>query len=385
MPSEPFSILVDENVPYALESFGRLGRVRALPGRRITAADLEDAGVLIVRSVTRVDAALLGGSRVRFVGTATIGCDHVDLEYLRAQDIEFASAPGSNAISVAEYVMAALLESAHVRGATLEGATLAIVGVGNVGSSVAQRAAALGMRCLRNDPPRRRAGADPAYVDLADALPQADYVTLHVPLTREGPDATLDLAGPAFFQAMRPDAVFLNTSRGAVVDEAALAAAIESGRVSHTVLDVWRGEPAIDGKMVGRAFLATPHIAGYSFDGKVAATTMLYRAACRWLGRPDDLDLSPLLPPASVPHLDLTTSTGSDEEILRRALAAVYDIGEDDRALRQTLSAASPATEFDRLRKEYKRRRELRYTGLSLDPKRAALARKAAGLGFTVV
>lgn len=384
MDPERLSILVDENVPCALESFGRFGTVRVLPGRRITAADVQHVDVLIVRSVTRVNEALLAGSSVKFVGTATIGCDHVDVDYLRGRGIAFASAPGSNATSVAEYIVAALLLSARARQRPLEGSTMAVIGVGNVGARVVEKARALGMRCVLNDPPRQRNSRAPAFVALDEALSQAEYVTLHVPLEQAGPDATVGMAGRAFLDRMRPDAVFLNTSRGAVVDEEALAAALDSGRVSHAVLDVWQREPDIDLQMVSRAFLATPHIAGYSFDGKVAATAMLFQALCRWLNRPADLDLSNL-PPPPVPRVDLTERTENDEDLVRAAVSAVYDIKEDDRALRGVFANAARDTmgaQFDLLRKTYKRRREFRHTTVALPSGRDALFRKMASLGF---
>ena len=211
------TILVDENVPYALESFGRVGTVRVLPGRGITAADLKDVDVLIVRSVTRVDEALLAGSPIKFVGTATIGCDHVDVAYLAARGIEFASAPGSNANSVAEYVAAALLRSARARETSLEGSTIAVVGVGNVGARVVEKAQRARHALCLNDPPRQREergrvplsresgekGTRPIFVSLDEALSQGDYVTLHVPLERAGPDATIGMAGRSFFDRVQ--------------------------------------------------------------------------------------------------------------------------------------------------------------------------------------
>jgi len=383
MAGQPLSILVDENVPYGAEAFGRAGTVHILPGRQITSEDVRHTDVLIVRSVTTVDAKLLTGSRVRFVGTATIGTDHIDLQFLQQNGIEFASAPGSNATSVAEYVTAALLLSAHRRGRSLAGATLAVVGVGNVGSRVISKARALGMRPLLVDPPRQRKEPDASFVGLDVALPQADYVTLHVPLTKAGPDATSGMANAAFFAAMRAGAVFINTSRGGVQDEAALAAALDSGHISQAVLDVWRGEPAIDPEIVRRAFLATPHIAGYSFDGKVLATRMLYDSLCRFLTVPRDLDLTPLLPPAGVPRVDVA-GIAADEDALRAAVSAVYDIEEDDRALRVATTADPTGAAFDRLRKEYRQRREFPHTTVVISSTRRSLAAQASGLGFRV-
>jgi erythronate-4-phosphate dehydrogenase len=381
MPPDRLSILVDENVPFALESFGQFGTVRVRPGRLISAADVKDADVLVVRSVTRVDEALLSGSAVRFVGTATIGCDHVDLDYLKSRNIAFASAPGSNANSVAEYVVAALLLSARARRTTLEGATIAVIGVGNVGTRVVEKATGLGMRCVLNDPPRRRQSGDPLFVTLPEALGEAEYVTLHVPLLRGGPDRTEEMARAPFFNAMRRGAVFLNTSRGAVVDESALAAALASGHVAQTILDVWQSEPDIDPAMVGRAFLATPHIAGYSFDGKVAATAMIFAALWWWLGRSEGVGLE-AAPPPDIRRLDFSTRDDADEELLREAVSAAYDIQNDDRALREAVAQPDRAERFDRLRKTYEQRREFQHTTLVLPKDRDSLIRKAARLGF---
>jgi erythronate-4-phosphate dehydrogenase len=381
MPPERLSIVVDENVPFALESFGQFGSLRVRAGRHIAAADVKDADVLIVRSVTRVDEALLSGSAVRFVGTATIGCDHIDGDYLKSRGIAFASAPGSNANSVAEYVVAALLLSARARQTTLEGASIAVIGVGNVGRRVVEKAEGLGMRCVLHDPPRRRETGNPAFLTLPDALAKADYVTMHVPLLRGGPDRTAGMARDPFFHAMRRGAVFLNTSRGAVVDESALAAALDSGHVAQAILDVWQGEPDIDPKMVGRAFLATPHIAGYSFDGKVAATAMLYAVFLEWLGRGQWIGLEAATPP-DAPRLDFSGRGEADEQLLREAVSAAYDIQDDDRALRAAVAQPDRAARFDLLRKTYKRRLEFHHTMLVLPRDRDALIRKAARLGF---
>jgi erythronate-4-phosphate dehydrogenase len=208
---------------------------------------------------------------------------------------------------------------------------------------------------------------------------------VHVPLVRTGPDATVNLAAAPFFGAMRAGAVFLNTSRGAVVDEAALAAALDAGRVSHAVLDVWQNEPAIDPALVRWAFIATAHIAGYSFDGKVAATQMICGALAAWLtDGATAVDLSPLLPAPPVPIVDVTEHTGGDEDVLRTIVSRVYDIGEDDRALREAMASDAPAARFDLLRKTYWQRREFRHTTVVASAARASLIRRAAQLGFQV-
>lgn len=356
--------VVDENIPYGREAFSTLGEVLTVPGRELRPETVRGAEVLCVRSVSKVSPELLEGSGVRFVGTATIGTDHVDLEYLKARGIGFASAPGSNARSVAEYLTAALLHVFAARGARLRGAVLGIVGVGNVGSRVAEKARALGMKVLLNDPPRAEREGGAGFTELAELLPAADVVTVHVPLEHGGRHPTFHLAGEKFLESLKPGALFVNTSRGAVHDTAALLRALDN-RLGGAVLDVWEDEPLIDKTLAGRVLLSTPHIAGYSFDGKVAGTRMIFEAACRFLGRPPTWPRSIRLPEPAVPLVEecVTDENGavrSTEDLLRSAAAKVYDIRADDAALRETLRSADgergPA--FDRLRKNYRVRRE---------------------------
>ncbi|HXK59585.1 MAG TPA: 4-phosphoerythronate dehydrogenase [Acidobacteriota bacterium] len=382
-----FTIVVDENIPFARETFGRLGSLTLLPGRAIGPAEVRHADALLVRSVTRVGRALLDGSRVKFVGTATIGVDHVDTDYLSNQRIAFASAPGSNANSVAEYVIAALLLMAAEQGSRLEGAVIGVVGVGNVGSRVVAKAQALGMKCVLNDPPKQRATGDPKYLPLPQVLAEADYVTVHVPLEHEGPDATVGMCRNAFFAGMKPGACFINTSRGKVVDEVSLVQALDSGRIRFAVLDVWQNEPQIDPRTVAHTFLGTPHIAGYSFDGKVTATAMLYVDLCRYLGKQPELGLPDLLPPSHVPCLEVSAcDSRGDEEVLRALIPSLYDIRKDDEALRRAVSAGEKrGIEFDLLRKNYPIRREFFNTTLVVPAERQSLAAKGQGLGFRVV
>ncbi len=381
-----FSIVVDENVPFARETFGRLGTVTLLPGRKIEAAEVRTTDVLIVRSVTRVNADLLDGSCIQFVGTATIGVDHVDTSYLARRGIGFASAPGSNANSVSEYITAALLLLASRQGTVVEGSKIGVVGVGNVGSRVVKKAQALGMTCLLNDPPKKRETGDPKYLPLEAALSEADYVTVHVPLERGGSDPTWAMCNDHLFRKMKPRACFLNSSRGQVVDEKALLRALDSGKIEAAVLDVWQNEPDIDPVTVARAFLGTPHIAGYSYDGKVTATVMLYDALCAHLGKIPDVDLTGLLPPSRIPRLELSNAaTGEDEDILRSLIPQIYDIRKDDADLRRAAGAGDQrGKEFDLLRKRYPQRREFFNTTLVIPPARSSLRAKAQGLGFKV-
>lgn len=370
-------LIVDENIPFAEAAFGRFGDVRTMPGRAIVRAALADADVLLVRSVTPVDGALLDATPVRFVGTATAGTDHLDTAYLEAQRIAYASAPGSNAASVADYVVAALLSMGADRGEGLRGQTLGVVGCGAVGSRVAQRAEALGLRVLRCDPLRAdqaaRRGQAHHFVSLQTILGEADVVTLHTPLTRSEASAhpTYHLIDTGALAAMRPGAWLINTARGAVVDGRALRAALESGRLGGAVLDVWEHEPVPDPELIRLTALATPHIAGYAFDGKVRGTQMVEEALRAWLRSeghriPPPWDAEAVLnsqvslvvetpPPSDAPR-------PADETRWLDALTRyVYDIRADNHRFREVFLGARPearGSAFQHLRRTYPVRRE---------------------------
>ncbi|MCK5270110.1 MAG: 4-phosphoerythronate dehydrogenase, partial [Sedimentisphaerales bacterium] len=277
-------IVADENIPFVREIFASLGDVLCVSGRQMSAGVLAGADVLLVRSVTKVNEQLLSDSSVRFVGTATIGTDHVDREYLSSREITFVSAAGSNSNSVAEYVITAILILAEKYGWELQGRTLGIIGVGNIGSNIEKKAPALGLKVLPNDPPLQRETGDKRFVSLARVLEEADIITCHVPLTRSGPDATWHLFDQEKLGRLRPDTLLINSSRGAVVDNKELKKQITKGNIGPVVLDVWENEPEIDMGLLDQVAIATPHIAGYSLDGKVNGTVMLYQKLCEFLG-----------------------------------------------------------------------------------------------------
>jgi erythronate-4-phosphate dehydrogenase len=369
-------IVADPNIPFVREAFSALGEIQLVAGRQINASVVRAADALLVRSVTPVNASLLDNSKVKFVATATIGTDHIDPACLREHGIGFASAQGSNANSVAEYVVAAMLEVAHRNRFRLSGKTLGVVGVGHVGSRVVRYAEALGMRVLQNDPPRQRAEKLPHFVSLGQVLSQADIITLHVPLTRNGDDATYHLFGNERLAGLeRRKPIVINTARGAIVDNKALLSAIDGQRIGVTVLDVWENEPNILPELLEVVDIGTPHIAGYSFDGKVNGTLMIYEAACKFFGLKPAWQ--PKLPPPLVPQLEVAAAPGEDgEDVLRRVIQRVYDITDDDAALRRDPRA------FDRLRTEYPIRREFFNTELTLHGASEGLRRKCVALGF---
>ncbi|MCI0698840.1 4-phosphoerythronate dehydrogenase PdxB [candidate division KSB1 bacterium] len=376
-------IIADENIPCVREAFSRLGEVRLLPGRAITRETLLDANILLVRSITPVNAKLLQNTAIRFVATATIGTDHVDIEYLEQQGIVFASAAGSNANSVAEYVVAALVHHAVTYGLSLAQLTLGVVGVGHIGSRVEKMATALGMRVLLNDPPLARQTRDPKYLPL-DALMQADVITLHTPLTHEGEDATFHLFDAERLHAMKRGSMLINTSRGPVVDNAALKAALQSGHLAAAILDVWENEPEIDVELLRLVEIGTPHIAGYSLDGKLNGTHQIYLAACEFLGVTPQWQLETALPPVSQPLISLSLAGRKREEILQSAIQPAYDIAADDRRLRACLNL--PPEErgryFDRLRRDYPVRREFHNYLVELSGNEPAFIKQLKALGF---
>ena len=375
-------IVADENIPCVAEAFASLGEVTLCPGRGMRAADVRDADILLVRSVTRVGPELLEGSRVRFVGSATIGFDHVDRDYLLARGIGYATAPGSNATSAAEYVVSALLVLAERKGFELAGRRVGIVGCGNVGSRVRDRLTTLGMQCLVNDPPLKAQAGHADYVELDDIL-DADVITFHVPFTREGDWPTWHLADRAFLERLKPGTVLVNTARGAVVDNAALDALL-SGRDDLTVvLDVWEGEPAISEALLQKVDFGTPHIAGYSLDGKLRGTEMIYRAACEHVASPADWRPVSALPARQVLVMEDIQDTAA---ALRRAVCFAYDVREDDARLRDMLSLPEEERPlyFDRLRKEYPVRREFSETVIRLPGGNDSLTRLLKSLGFVV-
>lgn len=375
-------ILADENIPYVRDAFSSLGEVTTVSGRAITPDLARTADLLLVRSITQVNAALLDGSSVRFVATATIGEDHIDKIYLASRGIAFSSAPGSNANSVAQYLVGALLALAKRFDLNLGKMTLGVVGVGNVGSRVARQASGLGLRCVLNDPPLARATGDPKYRPIEEVL-ACDIVTLHVPLTREGQDRTYHLADRRFIRSLKPGAILINTSRGSVAEGSAIHKALADGHLRACVLDVWEGEPNIDVGLLRDVFIGTPHIAGYSFDGKVNGTRQIYEAACRALGIQPTWDPSPLLPAPECPEVRID---GTDPDALHKAVLAVYDIRNDDAAMRRMLDASPEERPklFDRLRKEYPRRREFLNTCAIVMPANEDLEVRLAALGFNV-
>jgi len=374
-------IIADQNIPYARETFSHLGDISVMNGREIQPGHVEDADMLLVRSVTKVNSELLENSRIRLVASATSGTDHVDTDYLDANGIGFFYAPGSNARSVAEYVLSSLFVLAEQNDFSLCDKTIAIIGCGQVGSCMLEFAQALGLRYFINDPPLKDETGSTDYCDLDEAL-SADIVTMHVPLTDEGDYPTRRMVNAEFLARLKSDVIFINTSRGEVVDETALKEFIDNNKTSSVVQDVWSGEPDIDADLLARVVIGTPHIAGYSLDGKLRATMMLFKQVC------DYLDVCAEPPPK--PEMPFTETSrvrlDEDDDAIKFAVLAGYDVRSDAASLRRMLEVGEDVRGdyFDALRNNYPIRREFRSTGIILSTGNSHIKEILIKLGFTI-
>ncbi len=374
-------IVADENIPLLEAFFADFGEIHRAPGRSLKAADLADAELLLVRSVTRVDEALLADSPVKFVGTCTIGTDHLDLDYLARRGIAWASAPGCNARGVVDYVLGALLALAERDGVRLPERRFGIIGAGQVGGRLAKVIAGLGWSLKVCDPPRQRAG-ESGFVSLEEVLAECDVISLHTPLTRAGEDATWHLLDEARLAALRPGTWLINASRGAVVDNAALLRVLRQRPDLGVVLDVWEGEPQVDVELAALCRLATPHIAGYSLDGKLRGTEQIYRAYCSHQGVEPGVSLAQLRPAPWLAELALDASA-DPQWALATVCRAVYDPRSDDAAMRLSLQGDAEARRaaFDALRKHYPPRREIEGLAVRLAGESPSLRDGLAALG----
>ncbi len=379
------NIIADENIPFVAKCFASLGDVQALSGRGITPEIAGKADILLVRSITPVNEKLLSNSKVKFVATATIGYEHVDVDYLKKRNIGFASAPGSNANSASEYVITALLEIGQMHKISLEGKSIGIIGVGNVGSRVVNKCHSLGMKVLLNDPPLQRQTGDSKYRPL-DELYDCDFITLHTPLTLAGDDKTYHLANEDFFKSLKNGCVFVNASRGGVVDSDALKDAISKHQLQAIALDVWENEPNIDIELLELVDIGTPHIAGYSLDGKIAGMIMIYKSICEYFNVEPKFDIADFLPEPDVKTIELNENIKSRQDSISAIVQNIYPIERDNRRLRQILDepAKNRGKFFDELRKNYPIRREFQNTEVVVRKTDFNIAEKLRGIGFEV-
>lgn len=334
-------VIVDNKIPYIREALAELAdEVVYLPGKAFTPDIVRDADALITRTRTLCNRDLLAGSKVQFIGTATIGFDHIDTAYCKEAGITWSNCPGCNAGAVEQYIHSVLLLLQQEKGLKLKNACIGIVGVGHVGSRIKQLAERLGMKVLLNDPPREAQG-ESGFTDWQTLAQCCDVITFHTPLVKQGDFPTFHLADESFFASLQRQPYIINTSRGEVIDENALREALNKGLIKDAVIDVWEHEPNIALDLLNRIFIGTPHIAGYSADGKANATRMTLEAFCKFFGK----EMKFTILPPDMPHPPFD----SNEDIRQ---LQIYDPRRDCAELRNHPEL------FEQLRGDYPLRRE---------------------------
>ncbi|MGR6874491.1 4-phosphoerythronate dehydrogenase [Pseudomonas sp. HK3] len=356
-------MVADENIPLLDAFFSDMCQeLVTLPGREMTPDQVKDADVLLVRSITQVNQHLLEGSRVKFVGTCTIGTDHLDTRYLDQHNIQYANAPGCNAKSVVDYVLSCLLVLQERKQKNWQNFTIGIVGAGNVGGMLHDTLKALGMDVVVYDPNVTEYSA----VENKESVWQQDVVSLHTPIIREGEHATYHLVNNARLDSMKRDACLINSCRGAVVDNQALLSHLQNEPNFNAILDVYEHEPSPSDELIKACLLATPHIAGYSLDGKYGGTAAIYEALCEKWALPKRLKLAQLI--SEVPVRKLSFSNEADMGyVLKQVIRNAYDVRDDHFRMLSLmgLDDQQKAKAFDRLRKDYPLRRDLNGQGVS--------------------
>jgi erythronate-4-phosphate dehydrogenase len=371
-------IIADDKIPFLKGVLEPYTEIKYLPAKQIDSEVLMDADALLTRTRTKCTKNLLKDTRVRFIGTATIGFDHIDTRFCASHDIKWTNAPGCNSSSVQQYIAAALLKVSLDFRFSLKDKTLGIVGVGNVGSKIEKLVKALGMKVLLNDPPRARKEGETLFVDLETVLRESDIVTLHVPLNIVGEDKTYHIINEKTTKKMKKGVWFINTSRGEVAETSAVRKALDSGRFSGAVIDVWEHEPDFDIDLMHKTFIATPHIAGYSTDGKANGTAMVVNALAKFFNLPIRDWYPGQIPGPQNPVISIDGKGKNDESVIREAVDHTYNISEDDLKLR-----FSPA-DFEKQRGDYRVRREFPFYEIKLKNGTKRVQKTLAEIGFRV-
>jgi erythronate-4-phosphate dehydrogenase len=372
-------VIADDKIPFLKGVLEPYSDITYLPGRLISKEHLKDCDALIIRTITKCTNELLDGTNVSFIGTATIGFDHIDSRYCEEKGIKWTNAPGCNSSSVQQYITAALLKLSADFHFSLKGKTLGIIGVGNVGAKVEKIARIFGMNVLLNDPPRARQEGNANFTDLNTILQESDIITLHVPLNYVGEDKTHHMFDDRAFRKMKNGAWLINSSRGEVVQTSALKKAIRFVRFGGCILDVWEDEPDIDLELLEKVFIGTPHIAGYSTDGKVNGTSNIINELSYVFDLPLKNWRPAVIPQPHDPEIDIDANGKSDEDVAREAVFHSYNIVEDDTNLRFA------PYEFEKLRGNYRTRREFTSFTVNLKNPNRDSEKMLTGLGFTVV
>ncbi len=371
-------IIADDKIPFLKGVLEPFAQVTYLSPKQITKEAVNDADALLVRTRTKCNAELLEDSNVKFIATATIGYDHIDRVYCDSKNIRWVSAPGCNSSSVQQYIASALVTIANRKKIKLAEQTIGIVGVGNVGSKIEKVAKTFGMDVLLCDPPRQRVEANNQFVSLDELVKKSDIITFHVPLNRSGEDKTFHIADEQFFESFSESKIVFNSSRGEVIETNALKNAVKNGSVADLLLDVWENEPNIDLELLDLTDIATPHIAGYSADGKANGTAMCVKELANYFNLPIDTDWYPneIPNPKNPAIIKLDCNGLEEEEVIKKVILHTYKIEEDDQRLRAEVET------FEKQRGDYPVRREFTFYTLDLKNCKENVQNKLYQLGF---
>ena len=371
-------IIIDDKIPYIRGAFEDVAEVIYLPGSKTTAEIAKNADAIVTRTRTICNEKLLAGSSVKFIATATIGYDHIDTDYCDAAGIKWTNAPGCNSKSVEQYIASALMVLAETKKLKLKDLCIGIVGVGNVGSKVAKICKIFGMKVLLNDPPRERAEGSDKFVSLETIKNEADIISLHVPLNIKGEDATFHMGNESFFSALKKRPVLINSCRGEVIKTDTVKKALKTKQLSSFVCDCWENEPDLDLELLEMTDIATPHIAGYSKDGKAKGTLMSVLAISDFFGlglnnwQPSGVELP------TNPIIEIDGEGMNEQEVFSKAILHTYDIRHDDKLLR-----LSPE-HFEQQRGDYPTRREFQAFTIRTQRVEEKTLEKLELLGFNV-
>lgn len=371
-------IIIDNKIPYIHGAFEKVAEVVYLPGNKTTPEIVKDTDAIITRTRTICNEKLLKGSSVKFIATATIGFDHIDIDYCKKAGIQWTNAPGCNAESVNQYISSALFSWSLKNRTELAGKTIGIVGVGQVGSRVAKTCETIGMKVMLNDPPRERKEGSGIFTDLKTIQKEADIITFHVPLNMTGDDATFHFANAEFLAGLKKQPLLINSCRGEVFDTEAVKQARKLGLISGLVIDCWENEPDLDLELLKMADYGTPHIAGYSKDGKANGTMMSVQAVSRFfnLGLNDWKPLGVEAPENPVIRID--GNQRREYSILAEAILSTYNIEADDENLRNAVS------QFEKQRGDYPVRREFNSFTIVTENIEKVILEKLKKLGFGI-
>jgi len=371
-------IVADNKIPFLKGVLEPYAEVAYYPGTEINAKLVNDADALLVRTRTKCNANLLENSKVKFIATATIGFDHIDTAYCESKDIRWTNAPGCNSVSVMQYIASALVFLSEKYNFNYSDKTLGVVGGGNVGSKVALLASGLGMKVLLNDPPRERVEGKSKFVSLQKIQENADIITFHVPLNNEGVDKTYHLVDEDFLHGIKPETIIINSSRGEVVSAASLKKALKEKKIKAALLDVWENEPLIDKELLDLVDIGTPHIAGYSADGKAMGTAMSVQALSRFFNFNLNNWLPDNIPQVHNNKIEIDCKELNIQEVINKAVLATYNIENDSTALKKSLKT------FEAQRGNYPLRREFNAYEVCLKNDKNNIGQLLSTLGFKV-